>query len=184
MMEENYNDLIEVTTERKTVFEGRVFKCEVKTVRLSDGTYSKREIVLHHGGACILPVDNELNCYMVRQFRSPFESIMLEVPAGKVEVGEEFIECATRELTEETGYVSDNIIDLGTMVCSPGYDSERIGMFMALDLSFKGNHLDVGEFLNVEKYPLSELVSMVESGEITDAKSQICILKAARRLLK
>ncbi|MCQ2516315.1 MAG: NUDIX hydrolase [Saccharofermentans sp.] len=149
---------------------------------MSDGRLAKREIVKHNGGACILPVDDELNCYMVRQFRSPFECIMLEAPAGKLEIGEDPKVCAIRELHEETGFEAADVVDLGCMVASPGYDSEVIGLYMATGLKQLGQKLDDGEFLNVEKIPLKELLLMVETGEIRDAKTQLCILKAARRL--
>ena len=90
--------------------------------------------------------------------------------------------CAIRELREETGFVAGRVDDLGYMVCSPGYCSEKIGMYLALDLTFKGLDLDDGEFLNVEKIPFKELIKMTMNNEIVDAKSCICILKAAGRL--
>lgn len=182
MEQDKYKDLIETTVDSTTVFKGRVFDCIVKNVTLADGRAAKREIVKHNGGACILPIDSEGNAYMVRQFRSPFEKVLLEVPAGKIEIGEDPKVCAIRELREETGFVARRVDDLGYMVCSPGYCSEKIGMYLALDLTFKGLDLDDGEFLNVEKIPFKELIKMTMNNEIVDAKSCICILKAAGRL--
>lgn len=181
-MEDKYRNLIEITETSDVVFHGIVFDTIIKEVRLSDGRLAKREIVKHNGGACILPIDDELNCYMVRQFRSPFECLMLEAPAGKLEIGEDPLVCATRELHEETGFEAAQIVDLGSMIASPGYDSEVIGLYMATGLKQLGQKLDDGEFLNVEKIPLKELLLMVEDGQIKDAKTQLCILKAARRL--
>ena len=89
MTERDYSELIEETLSSETVFHGRVFDTIVKKVRSADGSQSRREIVKHNGGACILPIDEDLNCYMVRQFRAPFERILLEVPAGKIEPGED-----------------------------------------------------------------------------------------------
>lgn len=106
----------------------------------------------------------------------------MEVPAGKLEIGEDPRECAIRELREETGFVAGSVTDLGKMVCSPGYCSEVIGMYLATDLKYEGIKLDEGEFLNVEKIPFGDLLKMVDNNEIEDAKTQICILKSARRL--
>ena len=182
MEQEKFKDLLETTIDSETVFEGKVFKCIVKKVTLTDGRVTRREIVKHNGGACILPIDSDGNAYMVRQFRSPFETVLLEVPAGKIEIGEDPKVCAIRELKEETGFVAGKVDDLGYMVCSPGYCSEKIGMYLATDLEYTGIALDDGEFLNVEKIPFRKLIDMTMNNEIIDAKSCICILKAAGRL--
>lgn len=181
-MEDKYRNLIETTEESDVIFHGRVFDTIVKKVRLADGKQARREIVVHNGGACVLPVDDDLNCYVVRQFRSPFEKIMLEAPAGKLEKGEEPLACAIRELHEETGFEASEIVDFGGMIVSPGYDSEIVYLFMATGLKNIGQKLDEGEFLNVEKIPLTTLLQMAERGEIGDSKTQLCIYKAARRL--
>ncbi|MBR1797086.1 MAG: NUDIX hydrolase [Clostridiales bacterium] len=181
-MEEKYRNLIEITETSEVIFHGKVFDTIVKTVSLADGRKSQREIVKHNGGACVLPIDDDLNCYMVRQFRSPFERILLEVPAGKLEPGEEPLHCAVRELHEETGFEASEMIDFGGMIASPGYDSEVIYLFMARGLKQIGQKLDEGELLNVEKIPLTTLLKMAEEGQISDSKTQLCIYKAARRL--
>ncbi|MBP5180210.1 MAG: NUDIX hydrolase [Clostridiales bacterium] len=181
-MEDKYRNLIETTEESDVIFHGRVFDTIVKKVRLADGREARREIVVHNGGACVLPVDDDLNCYMVRQFRSPFEKILLEVPAGKIEKGEDPRVCAIRELHEETGFEASELIEFGGMSVSPGYDSEIVYLYMARGLKQIGQRLDEGEFLNVEKIPLATLLEMAEKGEIIDSKTQLCIYKAARRL--
>lgn len=182
MSDKDQERLIEKTLSSEVVFSGRVFDTIVKKVMLSDGTTSTREIVKHNGGACILPIDDDLNCYMVRQFRSPFEKILLEVPAGKIEIGEDPKVCAVRELHEETGFEASEVIDLGKMICSPGYDSEIIYLYAARGLSFIGEKPDEGEFVNCEKIPLKTLVEMADRGEISDSKTQLCIYKTVRRL--
>lgn len=182
MSDGKYDDLLETTISSDTVFDGKVFKTVVKKVKLSDGSVAGREIVLHNGGACVLAVDDDLNCYMVRQFRSPFEEILLEVPAGKIEPGEDPRECAVRELHEEAGLLADEIIDLGSEIVSPGYDSEIIWLYAARGLHQVGSKPDEGEILNCEIISLKELVAMADSGKIRDSKTQLCIYKTIRRL--
>ena len=119
---------------------------------------------------------------MVRQFRYPFGRMMLEAPAGKLEYGEDPLDCAVRELSEETGYSADQLIDLGAMCTSPGFSTEVLHIYLALGLHAGASHPDEGEFLNVEKIPLARLVDMVMANEIDDGKTIAAILKAERYL--
>lgn len=173
--------LFEKTISSKTVFEGRVFDVEIKEITTPEGRPSTREIVKHNGGACILPVDDEGNCYLVKQFRSPFEKILLEAPAGKIEKGENPLFCASREITEETGFVSKNIESVGTMIATPGYCSEVIHLYIATDLVYMGGNPDLNEYLATVKMPLAEAVKMADEGTITDAKTMALLYKASRR---
>ena len=151
--------LIEKTVERKIVFEGRVFQVETKKVQLYDGSISNREVVLHNGGATIVALDDEKNVYLVRQFRSPFEKVILETPAGKLEKGEDPKACAT-----------------------PGYCAEIIHLYLAEGLSFGDGNPDDGEFLQLVKMPLKKAIEMIDSNEISDAKTMVALLKTARRV--
>ena len=178
----NDNELFEMTLTEEFVFRGRVFECDVRTVRLADGKMTTREIIKHTGGACVLPVDDELNCYLVRQFRSGAESVLTEVPAGKIETGETPLECVSREIREETGFTAEKIESLGYIYATPAYCSEKIHLFMATGLSYAGGSPDPGEFLRVEKIPFTDLLRMCDSGEIEDAKTVACVYKASRRL--
>ncbi len=178
------SELTEQILSSRKVFSGRVFDCEVRQVELHGGIKAEREIVVHTGGACIIPVDSDLNCYMVKQYRSGVQEILMEVPAGKIEPGEDPMECASREIVEETGYEAGKIDPLGYIVATPAYCSEKIHMYLGTDLRFKGANTDDGEFLGVTRVPLAELVEMCDRGEITDSKTTVCIYKAAGRLLK
>lgn len=174
--------MYETTTGTSCVFSGRVFDAEVLDVSLSDGRAAKREIVRHNGGAAIVPIDENNYIYLVRQFRSPFEKILIEIPAGKLEIGEDPRDCAERELREETGLLADQIDDLGQILPSPGYCSEVLYLYMATGLKQGPTDPDDGEIVHIVKYPLSEVLSMINSGAISDAKTVVAILKAARRL--
>jgi len=176
------DDLIETVVSRTKMFSGSVFSAEVMEVTLSNGEPGKREIVRHNGGATIVPLDKDNNVYMVRQFRAPFQKVLLETPAGKLEPGEDPRECAIRELLEETGLRADSVVDLGRMYSSPGYCSEILHMYLATGLTEGQANPDEGEFLNVVKIPLSKLLENIEDGSICDAKSVIALLKTARRL--
>ena len=174
--------LYEKTISSETVFEGRVFTVEIKEITTPAGGKSTREIVVHHGGACILPVDDEGNCYLVKQFRSPFEKVMLEAPAGKIEKGEDPFDCVSREITEETGFVADKIECVGSIVATPGYCSEIITLYIGTCLKYEGGNPDENEYIATVKMPLKEAVKMADEGAITDAKTQVLLYKAARRL--
>ena len=173
--------LFEKTIDSKTVFEGKVFDVEIKKIITPEGRESYREIVKHHGGACILPVDGEGNCYLVKQFRSPFERVLLEAPAGKIDQGEEPLTTATREITEETGLTAAVIEPIGTMIATPGYCSEIIYLYIATGLTYVGGEPDPSEYLSTVKMPLAEALELAEKGEIEDAKTLIAIYRAARR---
>lgn len=172
----------ETTIDRKTIFEGRVFNVMLDTVELTDGRLARRELVFHNGGACIVAIDERQQTYFVRQYRKPFEQMLLEVPAGKLEPGEAPQLCAARELTEETGWVANTIIPLGKMYPTPGYCSEILHLYIGLDLDKGIARPDEGEYLDVVSMPFSEALNMVDRNEFLDAKTQLALLKARRYL--
>ena len=173
--------LYEKTISSKTVFEGKVFNVEIKDITTPEGNSSTREIVKHPGGACILPVDDEGNCYLVKQFRSPFEKVMLEAPAGKLEKDEDPFHCVSREITEETGFTARNIEFMGAVAATPGYCSEIITLYIGTGLEYKGGVPDPNEYLATVKMPLAEAIGMADRGEINDAKTLVLLYKSSRR---
>lgn len=176
-------DLTETTVDTETIFKGKVFTVEKLKVTLPDGSPAMREVVRHNGGAAIIAVDDDNNAYMVRQYRIATGGEMLEIPAGKVEPGEDPKECAARELTEETGFTASNVEFLASVYATPGYCSEKLHVYLATGLKAGNPHRDQGEFLNVKVYKLAELRDMVNAGQIKDAKSVIGILMASAKLL-
>lgn len=168
----------EKTISEKTLFSGRIFTVKQKQVELENGNIHSREVVLHNGGAAILPVDRQGNAYFVRQFRSPFEREVLEIPAGKLEKGEDSYAAAVRELKEETGFSAKNIRFLGEMWPTVGYSREKIYIYLATGLERGETHPDEDEFLSSVKIPFEKAVEMCLSGEIVDGKTLVALLKA------
>ena len=167
--------LTEEIIKSETIYEGRVINLKVNDVMLENGKTAKREIVEHPGGVCVISIDENEEVLMVRQYRAPFETVVLEAPAGKLNYGEDHFECGKREFLEETGYEARDMTYMGEYYPSVGFLNEKIHIYIAENLSKKSQHLDEDEFLNVEKIPLSDLVEMVRKNEIKDAKTVIAI---------
>lgn len=174
----NHRKLEEKTIDTKRIYEGRIINLRVDNVLLPNGHETVREVVEHGGAACIVPITENDEVYMVRQFRYPFNEIMLEIPAGKMDPGEQRWDAANRELEEEIGRRATELIYMGELRPSVAYLTEVIHMYMARGLVETQQHLDADEFLNVEKYPLDTLIEMVLEGQITDCKTMAALLKA------
>jgi len=164
----------------EVLFEGRVVTLTKDTALLENGKTATREVVHHHGGACILPVDADGNITLVRQFRYAFGEEIWELPAGKLEAGEDPFEAAKRELSEECGLTADHFVDLGIVYATVGYDSEKIYLWAATGLHEVRQHLDAGEFLDVVKMPFDKALGLVMDGTIKDSKTQVALLKYAQ----
>ena len=171
----------EKTIERGIVYKGRVINVERQRVELINGNHADREIVRHNGGACMAAIDGERNFYLVRQFRKPLDRETLEIPAGKLEVGEDPQACAVRELREETGLIAGRVESLGHLYSTPGFCDEKLYLYLAQDLHQSETDPDPDEFVHCERIPLATCIEMVERGEISDAKTVVAILRIARR---
>lgn len=173
-------DLREIKIASTYYYKGKIINMKVDDVRLPNGTLARREEVEHPGGCCIaaLTQDNEL--FFVRQFRYAYDETILELPAGKLEPGEDPYEAMQRELSEETGCTADKFVFLGNAYPTPGYTNEILRIWACRVTEQGKMHLDEDEFLEVSRIPLQEAVDMVMRGELPDCKTQIGVLKTAR----
>lgn len=167
----------QVSTER--IFQGRVVGLRVDQARIGDGSIRGREVVEHPGGVSVVCLTEHNEVLMVRQFRYAPMEILLELPAGKLEPGEDPFEAMRREQKEETGTTAEAYVDLGVLYPTPAYDTEKIYLWACRVTGFGEQRLDDGELLEVERVPLEQLEAMVLENRIHDAKTQIGILKAA-----
>ncbi|NBI66047.1 NUDIX hydrolase [Pseudoflavonifractor sp. 60] len=170
-------NLAERRVHSDTIFEGKIIKVTKDQAELPDGSLASREVVNHPGGVCVLALDEDSNVTLVKQFRYPIQQLLLELPAGKLEYGEEHGPAAVRELSEETGLEASEWTYLGYMLSSPGFCTEKIHMYLARGLTRKKQHLDEGEFLDVLAVPFEELIRQVMDGTITDGKTVTAALK-------
>lgn len=163
-------------------YKGAVIDVYTDRVLLENGKEAARDVVRHPGGVCIVALNENNEVYFVRQFRYPHGKVLLEIPAGKLEWGEDHFECGKRELREETGCTADEFTYLGCLLPTPAYDTEVIHMYMAKGLHQSSQHLDDDEFLEVSLIPLAKAVEMVMNNEIEDAKTQLALLKVSALL--
>ena len=174
-------NLTEKTLTREYRFHGRIIHLRTDTVELPNGNTSAREVVEHPGGVCVAALTDNNELLFVRQYRYPYEEVVLELPAGKRDrANEDPLECGKRELLEETGVVATEYRSLGRIYPTPGFCNEVIHLFLAKGLSFGEAQPDEGEFVQIERIPLDTAVAMVMNNEIPDAKTQIAILKVAQ----
>lgn len=165
----------EKTLDSKVVYEGKVVTVIRDDVEIADGHKSFREVVLHSGGVVVAALKDNDTILLIKQYRYPLKKVNLELPAGKLEIGENPDEACKRELEEETGYQAKQWQSLGFINTTPGICTEKLYLYLAKDLEFVGEHPDEGEILKCEEYNLSEVFKMINSGEINDAKT-ICTL--------
>lgn len=174
-------DFEEKTLSSKYVYNSKIIDIKCDDIELSTGQRSMRLVVEHPGGVVIAAQKSDDTILMVRQFRYPIKRAVLEVPAGKLEKGEEPFPAAKRELEEETGYIAKTWVDLGYINTTPGFCDEKLYLYLAKDLTFVGEKPDDGEIIQCEEYKISDIFDKIKSGEITDAKT-ICVLTKAFKL--
>ena len=176
---EIYNELKETQTSREEIFKGHIVHLVKDSITLPNGAPAIREVCLHNGAVCVVPVTDAGEIIMERQFRYPHDEVIWEIPAGKLDYpDEDMLEAAKRELREETGYNAETYTYIGTLYPSPAILSEKIGMYVATGLHKGAQELDEDEFLDVVKVPFGEVVKMIMENKIPDAKTQTAVLKA------
>lgn len=156
---------------RENVYKGRIVDLWREEVRLPNGHEITLEIIHHPGAAAIVAIDDEQQVTLIHQFRHAVGGYIWELPAGKLDSGEPPLDCAVRELREETGLVAAEMLHLGSIVTTPGFCDEVIHMYLARGLRQVGASLGVDEVLTVERMPLERAIQMIVSGELRDAKS-------------
>ena len=169
-----------VTTE--TEFAGRIFSARLLDVELADGSHAFREIVNHHGGAGVVALRDNKVC-LVRQYRVALGQVTLEIPAGKLEEGEDACVCAARELEEETGLVADSLELVASAWGSPGFTDECTRVFVARGLHQGQSHPDEGEFVRCVWLPLEDVVAAIRAGLIRDAKTIVGVFAISASLV-
>ena len=175
----NDNQLKETLVSSESIFSGRILNVERWQVTCANGAPATREIVVHRGAAAVVPVFEDGTTLLVRQHRIACDRVTLEIPAGKLDhVGEDPLDCAVRELEEETGLKAARMTLLTSLLTTPGFCTEKIGIYLAEGLTQGDTHPDEDEFLEVERMPLAQLVDLVLDNQIPDAKTQTAALKA------
>ena len=167
---------LEPTVESKLVYQGRIVNLRVDTVRLPSGRLTTREIAEHSESVCMVPLDEQGNVLMVRQFRKPTEADLLEVPAGGVEPGEDPEAAVLRELQEEIGFTAGTLRKLAAFWVTPGWSTEYMYAYLATDLRLASLSPDFDENISVERVPLALVNEMIREGKIKDAKSIAALL--------
>jgi ADP-ribose pyrophosphatase len=174
--------LKETLVSSEELFKGKFLHAKRDTVRLPDGKHATREYVVHPGAVVVVPLLDDGQVVLERQFRYPIGQVMIELPAGKLEAGEDPLLCGLRELHEETGYSASEWAYAGQMHLAIAYSTELIHIYFARGLSLGACKLDAGEFLDVFTAPAQQLLDWCADGTVTDAKTLACALHLANHL--
>ncbi len=170
----------EIILSTKRIYSGRIVILDLCEVELPDGQHQMREIIRHPGATALIALDDQNRILLVRQFRSASAQVMSEIPAGVLNAAEDPLNAAIRELQEETGYKPGKVEPLGGFYVAPGYTTEYIHLFVATQLVESRLPADEDEFIEVDHVTLANALTMIEKGEIKDAKTIIALLMYAR----
>lgn len=182
-MKDSFRELHEQKTESERVYDGVLLHIDRDTVLLPDSSAAVRESVRHIGAVGIVAIDDSGRIILEKQFRYPVNDIILEIPAGKLDMpDEDRLSAAKRELREETGYTADCWTKIGDFFPAPAYSDEMITLFLATELHTGMTERDEDEFMEVFSIPFRDAVDLVYAGGIRDAKTQIAVLRAARMI--
>ena len=180
----DFQELREIPVSSEPIYNGRILDVQRWQVTCPNGNPAVREIVVHKGAAAVVPVYEDGTTLLVRQHRVAVDRVTLEIPAGKLDsVGEDPLDCAVRELEEETGLKAEKMTLLTSLLTTPGFCTEKIGIYLAQGLSQGDTHPDEDEFLGLVRIPLDDAIAMVMRGEIRDSKT-ICGLMMAREVIR
>jgi ADP-ribose pyrophosphatase len=171
---------LETTLSKELIFSGRLLTLEVHQVELEDGSHSVRELVWHPDAVCVVVITKAGEAMLVKQYRKPIERPILEIPAGKIDPGEDARTAVVRELEEEVGYLSGDIRHVMDFYSSPGFCNEKLSLFLAENVEVGPQRLDHGEFIELVTVPWKEAIAMAMRGELGDAKTVAGILAAAQ----
>ena len=180
---EEFERLRETRLAAQDIFHGQILHVRKDMVRLPNGGTAPRELIVHVGAVCVVPVTEDGQVYVERQFRYPLGQVITEIPAGKLDSNtEDILEAAKRELREETGLTAERWTELGLYYPAAAYSDEVITMYLAQGLHRGPRELDADEFLDVQLLPMEKLIRDILEGKVPDGKTQVAVLKAARML--
>ena len=166
----------ETTVSSDLIYTGKTIQLRVDTVEVPNKGYQKREIIEHNGAVAIVAITEDNKIVLVKQYRKAIEQFLYELPAGKVEIGETPLDCAIRELKEETGYSVDSLKLIHKYYTTPGFSNQLVFIYLAKGLTPGESKLDEDEFLEVHEIDKDEVYNMIARNEIEDAKTSIGML--------
>ena len=170
--------------DRKEVYKGKIFNVVEDTIEFENGTTAKWDLVLHNGASAIVPLTEKNEVILVKQYRNAEDGDVLEIPAGKLEKGEDPLVCATREIEEEIGYKAGKIEKICSMYTAVGFSNEKLHLYMATELIESQQNLDEDEYIQIEKYPIEDAIQMIFTGQIKDSKTIVGLLAVNEKLKK